>query len=73
MISYSADNAGCIPEIGDFVAYNYSGQIAAGFIKHKSKDGRRFTIHQVIPQEGHISRVRGGPKCLLVLQKGSDS
>lgn len=74
---YHQDNAGQLPEEGDYVAYNYSGQIATGYIRHvgRSKSGRPtglFTIHQVLPREGHISRIRGGPKCLLVLQKGND-
>jgi hypothetical protein len=75
---YDADNAGHIPAEGDYVAYNYSGQIATGYVRHigRSKSGSptgRFTIHQVLPTEGHISRIKGGPKCLLVLDKGSDA
>ena len=64
-----ADNAGSEPKLGDYVAYNYSGQIATGFIRHvgKGKWNPTFTIHQVLPEEGHISRVRGGAKCMLVL------
>lgn len=67
-----ADNAGQTPEVGDFVAYNYSGQIATGWIKStgRGKWNTTYTIHQVCPTEGHISRVRGGPKCVLVLEKG---
>ena len=64
---FKTDNAGRTPEPGDYVAYNYSGQIATGFIKTKSRDGVRFTIEQVLPHEGHISRIRGGAKTLLVL------
>lgn len=73
---YRADNAGQIPEEGDFVAYNYSGQIATGYIRHvgRTPSGNptgRFTIVQVCPEDGHISRVKGGPKCVLVLEKAS--
>ena len=72
-ITYQTDNSGQVPQLGDYVAYNYSGQIATGYIRHvgTSKRGFRtglFTIHQVLPEEGHISRIRGGVKCLLVLQ-----
>lgn len=68
-----ADNAGREPAEGDFVAYNYSGQIATGWITHvgRSASGRptgNFTIRQLVPQDGHVSRIRGGPKCLLVLE-----
>ena len=68
----STDNAGQTPEVGDFVAYNYSGEIATGWIKStgRARYGRSYTIHQVHPKEGHISRVRGGSKCVLVLEKG---
>ena len=74
LFNRDADNAGQIPEEGDYVAYNYSGQIATGFVRHvsRSKSGRplgRFVIHQVLPKEGHISRIRGGAKCLLVLDR----
>ena len=66
-----ADNAGHIPKEGDYVAYNYSGSIATGYITHVGRSPRgsltgNFTIAQILPKEGHISRVRGGPKCLLV-------
>lgn len=69
------DNAGNLPSEGDYVAYNWSGQIATGYIRHvgRSRNGSltgRFTIHMVLPKEGHISRIRGGSKCLLVLEKG---
>ena len=69
---YDEDNAGHVPKEGDFVAYNYSGQIAGGFIRHigRTASGRftgRFTIEQVFPAEGHVSRIKGGVKCLLVL------
>lgn len=72
----NTDNAGQIPEVGDFVAYNYSGDIATGWIKRIGKSQGRYSggrpiyeIHQNLPQEGHISKVRGGPKCVLVLEK----
>jgi hypothetical protein len=71
---------GQIPEVGDYVAYNYSGQIATGWIKKiGSASSRQYAssgiieIHQTFPKEGHISKVRGGPKCVLVLEKGSDA
>ncbi len=69
-----ADNAGRVPLEGDFVAYNYSGSIATGYVRHvgRSRSGRptgNFTIHQVLPTEGHVSRIRGGAKCLLVLER----
>lgn len=73
--SWHTDNAGQIPEEGDFVAYNYSGQIATGFITYaqRSNSGRltggSYIIEQVHPKEGHRSRVKGGPKCVLVLEK----
>lgn len=69
------DNNGKLPEVGDFVAYNYSGQVATGWITHVGIAGRakvrngNFTIRQLAPKDGHISRVRGGPKCVLVLEK----
>lgn len=71
----AADNCGRVPKEGDFVAYNMSGQIATGFIRHagRTRSGRltgRFTIEQVRPEEGHVSRIKGGPKCLLVLDAG---
>lgn len=73
-ITYSTDNAGRVPQEGDYVAYNYSGQIATGYIRHvgRTKSGRNtgnFTIEQILPKEGHTSRIRGGPKCLLVLDR----
>ena len=76
-MNYETDNNGVVPEKGDFVAYNYSGQIATGWITHKglTKSGRstgNFTIKQLAPEDGHVSHVRGGPKCMLVLEK-SDS
>ena len=65
----AVDNAGRTPKVGDYVAYNYSGQLATGFIKSVGR-GRwnpTYTIHQVLPKEGHVSHIRGGAKCLLVL------
>lgn len=72
MSGWHQDNAGREPQEGDYVAYNYSGQIAAGYVRHvgRSRSGRptgNYTIHQVLPKEGHVSRIRGGAKCLLVL------
>lgn len=70
-----ADNTGQIPEAGDFVAYNYSGQIATGWITKIGEthgrywSGPIFHIYQCHPKDGHMSRVRGGPKCVLVLAK----
>lgn len=74
MITYETDNAGNIPREGDYVAYNYSGQIATGYIRHvgRAPSGRltgNFTIVMVIPKEDHVSRIRGGSKCLLVLDR----
>lgn len=74
MYNAAADNCGRVPEVGDFVAYNYSGQIATGWITYKgmTKSGRptgTFTIEQLLPEPGHRSHVRGGPKCLLVLER----
>jgi hypothetical protein len=68
------DNGNTIPEVDDYVAYNWSGQIATGYIVRKSKDGRHFSIEQALPekQKGHISRIRGGPRCLLVLDRKED-
>lgn len=74
----TTDNSGQIPEEGDYVAYNCSGQIATGYVRHvgRSKSGlitgNSYVIHQVLPREGHISRVRGGARCLLVLQKNEE-
>jgi hypothetical protein len=70
----AADNAGRIPQEGDYVAYNYSGQIACGFItkigvtRSRYWSGPIYHIMQVLPEEGHKSKVKGGPKCVLVLQ-----
>lgn len=77
------DHAGQTPEVGDYVAYNKSGQIAAGYITSvgKSRNHPIYTIERIIPpkrdetwsKDNLISQVRGGPKCLLVLQKGTNN
>lgn len=70
------DNNGSIPEVGDFVAYNYSGQLATGWITRVSRirrgawSGPGYEIKMLRPDDGATSRVRGGPKCVLVLEKG---
>jgi len=63
-----ADNAGREPVEGDYVAYNYSGQIATGFITRVTRSA--FYIECVLPvnRTGKQSIVRGGPKCMLVLE-----
>lgn len=71
---YHTDNWGNLPEEGDFVAYNYSGSIATGYIRYvsRSKSGRslgRYIINQTHPNSDHVSRVKGGVKCVLVLKK----
>lgn len=73
-VTNATDNAGNVPEEGDYVAYNYSGQIATGVIRFVSRStgGRslgKYVIVQIHPTKGHISRVRGGTKCVLVLEK----
>jgi hypothetical protein len=72
--NFRADNAGREPQLGDYVAYNYSGQIAAGFIRRigKGKWHPIFEIEMVLPEEGHKSLVKGGPKCVLVLDRDDD-
>ena len=62
-----ADNSGQVPQEGDYVAYNFSGQIAAGFITRITKSGK-IHINQVLPREGHQSIVKGGSRCVLVLE-----
>ena len=62
------DNSGQTPEVGDYVAYNYSGQIATGWIT-KISPRHHFRIWQNDPKPGHQSLVRGGPRCVLVLAK----
>lgn len=66
------DNAGCVPKVGDYVAYNMSGQIATGYILSvgKSRLAPIYRIERVLPERPHMhptSTVRGGPQCLLVL------
>ena len=66
------DNAGNVPGLGDYVAYNWSGNIATGFIEKLGKTHRNrpiYHIYQVLPNEGTKSVVRGGPTCVLVLEK----
>ena len=79
MRPYGTDANGRTPQVGDFVAYNYSGQIATGWItkighrisKYSSLGGNKiYHIHQVAPHEGKKSVVRGGAKCLIVLESG---
>ena len=62
------------PEVGDFVAYNWSGQIATGWIKSigRGRNGPIFKIQMLRPMDGHQSTVRGGPKCVLVLEKAEE-
>ncbi len=73
MKPYGTDANGVTPEIGDFVAYNCSGNIATGYITSTGKYPNRFKkifhIEQIAPHEGKKSRVRGGASCLLVLEK----
>ena len=71
------DNAGQIPTEGDYVAYNWSGQIATGFIRHVGRNRigghtGNYTIEMILPKEGHTSRIRGGARCLLVLDREKD-
>jgi hypothetical protein len=69
---FGTDANGIIPEVGDFVAYNYSGCIATGTI---TKIGQRRTgrmiyyIEQFAPTEGRKSVVNGGAAVMLVLKK----
>ena len=74
---YYEDNNGVIPEVGDYIAYNWSGQIAAGYITHYKGKNKPITIERVIPDpepgESNKSTVRGGCKCVLVLQKRDGS
>lgn len=72
---YGTDANGETPEVGDFVAYNYSGNIATGFIKRigrTTKGWHRniYYVEQVAPTKGHESVIRGGAMCLLILEKG---
>lgn len=79
------DYRGAIPKVGDYVAYNKSGQIALGHIISVSKDKHNFRIAedtdakdllQFGPQptihQPHISRIKGGARCLLVLEAAPD-
>lgn len=69
------DNSGRVPQAGDFVAYNYSGQIATGWITKVGRTQSRYYsgpiyhIDQFQPDDDHKSKVRGGPKCVLVLER----
>lgn len=68
------DNAGATPEVGDYVAYNWSGQIATGFIVSvgRSRYAPLYRIEQVLPgRQTNHSRVKGS-RNVLVLQKGSE-
>lgn len=69
------DNAGHTPEVGDYVAYNWSGQIATGYIVSvgRSRYSPTYRIEQVLPgrQQKH-SRVNGS-RNVLVLQKGAEA
>lgn len=76
----STDNAGRTPKVGDYVAYNYSGQIATGYIISvgRKKFNPVYHIQRIIPPKrewetgDQISRVRGGAKCLLVLESADE-
>ena len=72
-MSYGTDANGIKPEIGDFVAYNCSGQIATGYITSTGKYANRlrkiYHIYQISPKDGKKSVIRGGARCLLVLEK----
>lgn len=80
MYKTDTDNMGKEVEEGDFVAYNWSGQIATGFVtrvRQGSKYGYTRTIYHiecVMPKSnaGKESVVRGGAQCILVLDKASD-
>ena len=60
------DNRGCEPKEGDYVAYNYSGQVATGHIVRIASRSR-IIIRQSYPKDGHESILKGGPQCLMVL------
>ena len=69
--SYRSDNAGIVPQVGDFVAYNYSGSIAAGHIESITRS--TIKIRMLVPEEGRISRIKGGVKCVMVLDREGSS
>ena len=70
---YDEDNGGRIPQIGDYVAFNYSGQVGAGYIRSLGTRKRHpiFHIERILPDEGK-SIIRGGPKCLLVIESAKE-
>ncbi len=70
---YEEDNAGTIPEVGDVVAYNYSGQVAIGVIRSLGTRKRWpiFHIDRILPDKGE-SRIRGGVKCLVVIERNGE-
>lgn len=74
-MTFGADARGVFPEVGDYVAYNYSGDIATGLIQKigRTKTGRKiYTIFQIAPDKGHMSVVRGGARCILVLRRDGE-
>ena len=70
----ATDNAGVTPEIGDYVAYNWSGQIATGYVVGvgRGRWGRNYRIEQVIPGRQQNPSLVKDSRSVLVLQKGSD-
>ena len=74
MREYGRDANNIEPEVGDFVAYNWSGRVATGYITSTGQNPHRirkiYHITQVAPNDGHKSVVRGGADCVLVLEKG---
>jgi hypothetical protein len=64
------DHAGHEIEVGDTVAYNWSGDIAMGIVTSRGSSGRGpFVIQQLIPgKQTNPSRV-SSPRSILVLQK----
>lgn len=75
---YRTDNAGNVPKVGDYVAYNWSGQLATGYIVSLGikRHNPIYHIQRVLPPkedyDDGISRVRGGAKCLLVLEPADE-
>jgi hypothetical protein len=75
------DHAGQTPEVGDYVAYNWSGSLAAGYIVNitGSKNRPLYHIERVIPpkrgqqwsKDNTRSKVRNSTG-VLVLQKGTN-